>query len=62
MIKVVSSIQRIDLSALDGIVEWFDALLHQYQSLTFISDMRIERLCILLHRQIRRLKELQEGF
>lgn len=52
MIKVVSSIQRIDLSALDGIVEWFDALLHQYQSLTFISDMRMERLCILLHRQI----------
>ena len=58
IIKVVKNLKRIDISKLDGIVEWFDNLLHQYQYLTKISDKRIEKLCILLNRQINKLKEL----
>lgn len=61
IIKVVKDIKRIDLSKLDGIVEWFDELLHKYQHLTNFSDTRINRLCILLNRQINKLKKLQEN-
>ena len=43
---------------MNGLAEWFDNLLHQYQDLTKMSDKRIERLCILLNRQINKLKEL----
>ena len=58
IIKVVKNIKRIDISKLDGIVEWFDNLLHQYQYLTKMSDRRIEKICILLNRQINKLREL----
>ena len=58
IIKVVKDLKRIDINKLDGIVEWFDNLLHQYQDLTKMSDKRIERICILLNRQINKLKEL----
>ncbi len=57
IIKVVKNIKRIDISKLDGIVEWFDELLHKYQYLTGYSDTRINKLCILLNRQINKLKE-----
>ncbi len=60
IIKVVKDIKRIDLSKLDGIVEWFDELLHKYQHLTNFSDTRINRLCILLNRQLNKLKKLQD--
>lgn len=60
IIKVVKDINRIDLSKLDGIVEWFDDLLHEYQSLIGFSDVRINKLCILLSRQINKLKQLIE--
>lgn len=45
-----------------GIPSWkdkLDILLHKYQSYTGFSDIRINRLCILLNRQINKLKELQ---
>ncbi len=58
IIKVVKNIKRINISKLDGVVEWFDDLLHQYQHLTGYSDTRINRLCVLLNRQINKLKEL----
>ncbi len=58
IIKVVKDLKRIDISKLDGLVEWFDDLLHKYQYLTKMSDRRIERLCILLNRQINKLKDL----
>ena len=57
IIKVVKNIKRIDVSKLDGVTEEFDKLLHQYQNVTGISDDRINKLCILLNRQIRKLKE-----
>ena len=60
IIKVVKNLKRIDISKLDGIVEWFDELLHKYQYLTKFSDIRIDRLCILLNRQINKLKKLSE--
>lgn len=58
IIKVVKDIKRIDINKLDGIVEWFDDLLHKYQHITKFSDIRINRLCILLNRQINKLKDL----
>ena len=58
IIKVVRNIKRIDVSKLEGVVEWFDELLHKYQYLTGYSDTRIQRLCVLLNRQINKLKEL----
>ncbi len=57
IIKIVKNLKRIDITRLDGLVEWFDDLLHEYQDLTKMSDGRIERLCILLNRQINKLKE-----
>lgn len=58
IIKIVKDIKRIDASKLDGVVEWFDGLLHKYQYITNISDTRINKLCILLNRQINKLKEI----
>ena len=58
IIKVVKDIKRIDLTKLDGLVEWFDELLHKYQHITGFSDTRINRLCIILNRQINKLKKL----
>ena len=60
IIKVVKNLKRIDVNKLDGIVEWFDELLHKYQHLTKFSDTRINRLCIVLNRQINKLKNLIE--
>ena len=61
IIKVVKDINRIDLKKLDGIVEWFDNLLHEYQHITKLSDKRIHLLCTLLNRQINKLRKLQEN-
>ena len=58
IIKVVNDIKRIDVDKLDGIVEEFDNLLHKYQNITRMSDKRINLLCILLNRQINKLKNL----
>lgn len=60
IIKVVKNIKRIEIDKLDGIVEWFDDLLHEYQDITGYSDSRINKLCILLNRQINKLKKLKE--
>ena len=58
IIKTVKDLKRINISKLDGIVVWFDDLLHKYQSITNISDRRINGLCLVLNRQINKLKEL----
>ena len=41
IIKVVKNLKRIDVDKLDGIVEWFDELLHKYQQsfLLFYMDV-----------------------
>lgn len=61
IIKIVKNLKRIDISKLDGIVEWFDDLLHQYQRITKLSDKRIHLLCVLLNKQINKLKDLIEN-
>lgn len=60
IIKVVRNIKRIDVSKLSDIPEEFDKLLHKYQSITKMSDKRIYRLCVLLIRQINKLKKIIE--
>ena len=61
IIKVVKDLNRIDINALEGVVEWFDDLLHEYQHLTKFSNTRINKLCIILNRQINKLKKLIES-
>ena len=61
IIKIVKDITRIDVSKLEDIPEYFNKLLHEYQSITHMSDKRIYRLCVLLQRQINKLKEMIEG-
>ena len=61
IIKVVKDIKRIDINALDGLVEWFDVLLHDYQHITKFSNTRINKLCIILNRQINKLRRLIEN-
>ena len=58
IIKVVKDFKIIDLSKLDGVVEWFDDLLHKYQHITNMSDRRIYKLCVLLNRQINKLEQI----
>ena len=58
IIKVVKDIKRIDVSKLDGLVEWFKSVLHKYQNITGYSDARIDKLCTLLNRQINKLKNM----
>ena len=58
IITIVKDLSRIDTSKLDGIVEEFDELLHEYQNITGISDERIHKLCVLLNRQIMKLNKL----
>ena len=57
IVKVVKDIKRIDVNKLDGVAEWFDDLLHKYQNITNYSDSRINKLCILLNRQINKLSK-----
>jgi len=58
IIKLVQNPKRIDITKLDGVVEEFDELLHKYQNITHMSDKRIYRLCVLLQRQINKLKNI----
>lgn len=56
IIQVVQDLNRIDIDTLQDLPAWFDDLLHQYQHVTYYSDQRIHKLCILLNRQIHNLK------
>lgn len=60
IINIVKDVKRIKISNLDGIVEEFDELLHKYQNITNMSDNRIHILCVLLNRQINKLKNIIE--
>ena len=56
IIQVVQDLNRIDIDKLQDLPAWFDDLLHQYQHMTYYSDQRIHKLCVLLDRQIHNLK------
>lgn len=58
IIKIVKNLKRIDINKLNDLPEWFDSLLHQYQNLTNFYDTRINKLCIILNRQINKLKKI----
>ncbi len=58
IIKNIKNLKRIDIDKLNGVVEDFDELLHKYQEVTKMSDDRIHKLCILLNRQIDKLKNI----
>lgn len=60
IITRIKNLKRIDISKLNGVVEEFDNLLHKYQNITKMSDKRIERICIILNRQINKLRTLIE--
>ena len=59
IIKYITNLKRLDLSKLDGVVEDFDDLLHEYQHITHFSDKYINKLCILLNSRIKNLKEIK---
>ena len=61
IIKVVKNIKRININKLENLPEWFDNLLHKYQNLSGYSDTKINKLCILLNRQINKLKKIIES-
>lgn len=48
IISKIKDIKRIDLSKLDGVVDELDELLHKYQSITRMTDRRINKICTLL--------------
>lgn len=56
IIQVVQDLNRIDIDKLQDLPAWFDDLLQQYQHMTYYSDQRIHKLCVLLNRQIHNLK------
>ena len=58
IIKCVKNIKRIDINKLNELPVWFDNLLHKYQYITHMSDKRIYRLCVLLNRQINKLRNI----
>ena len=58
IIEKIRDIKRIDLSRLDGVVEEFDDLLHEYQSITKMTDRRINKICTLLMSRINKLKNI----
>lgn len=60
IIPKIRNIKRFDLSKLDGVVEEFDELLHQYQDVSKITDRRINKICTLLLSRINKLKKFKE--
>lgn len=60
IIKIVKDIKRIDIKRLMEIPKYYENLLHRYQSITHISDNKINQLFNLLNRQINNLKEIIE--
>ena len=60
IIPKIRNIKRFDLSKLDGVVEGFDELLHQYQDVSKITDRRINKICTLLLSRINKLKKFKE--
>mgnify|MGYP001061867519 FL=1 len=52
----VQDLNRIDIDKLQDLPAWFDDLLYPNQHMTYYSNQRIHKLCVLLNRQIHNLK------
>lgn len=57
VLDYIKNIKRFDLDKLDGVVEEFDELLHQYTDITHMTDRRINKICTLLLSRINNLKK-----
>lgn len=58
VLDYIKNIKRFDLDKLDGVVEEFDDLLHQYTDITHMTDRRINKICTLLLNRINNLKRI----
>lgn len=58
VLDYIKNIKRFDLDKLDGVVEEFDELLHQYTDITHMTDRRINKICTLLLSRINNLKRI----
>lgn len=57
ILDCIKNLKKYDLNKLDGICEEFDDLLHKYQSITKMTDRRINKICTLLFSRISKLKK-----
>ena len=60
VLSYIKNIKRFDLSKLEGICEEFEELLYKYQSITKMTDRRINKICTLLFSRINKLKRVIE--
>ena len=58
ILKKVQNLKRYNIENLNGITEEFENLLHKYQSITKMTDRRIDKICILLNSRINKLKNI----
>ena len=58
ILKKVQNLKRYNIDNLNGITEEFENLLHKYQSITKMTDRRIDKICILLNSRINKLKNI----
>lgn len=58
ILKKVQNFKRYNIDNLNGITEEFENLLHKYQSITKMTDRRIDKICILLNSRINKLKNI----
>ena len=56
ILKKVQDLNRYNIENLNGITEEFENLLHKYQSITKMTDRRIDKICTLLNGRINKLK------
>lgn len=61
ILDCIKDLKKYDLNKLDGICEEFDDLLHKYQSITKMTDRRINKICTLLFSRINNLKKKIEN-
>ncbi len=60
IITKIKNIKRFNLDKLNDVVKEFEKLLHKYQSITKMTDRRIDKVCTLLINRINKLKKVQK--
>ena len=58
ILKKVRNLNRYNIDNLNGITEEFENLLYKYQSITKMTDRRIDKICTLLNSRINKLKNI----
>ena len=62
ILSEIKDIKKYNLNVLDSISEEISKLLHKYQTITKMTDRRINKICTLLKSRIDKLKEYQNSF